>query len=111
MNFNPKTIEERIMQILNRKPTTHQTFEKLANHLTTEFIKGSKNFIFDAAVSISTGKSIKDELINSTLKNEIIFYSDGLPSGILPPNSYNFFINIFVQHSKLKSHSRQAPKF
>ena len=85
MNFNPKTIEERIMQILNRKSMTHQTFEKLANHLTIEFIKGSKNFIFDAAVSISTGKSIKDELINSTLKNEIIFYSDGLPSGILPP--------------------------
>ena len=57
------------MQILNKR-----RIKKLAKNRNIELRKASKEFLFTAATTISNGKNIKVEPINSTFKNEIMSY-------------------------------------
>ena len=63
----------------------------LAKLLNIELIKESKEFILNAATTISYRKNIKVEPINATIKNKMIYYCDELPFGII---SFNRYINI-----------------
>ena len=71
------------MQVLNK-----QRIKKLAKNQNIELIKGSKKPILNIVESISNGKNIKIELIDSNLRDKCMAYCDGLPFGVLPPCWY-----------------------
>ena len=65
---NPKTTEEIITQILKE-----WHIKRLVKNWNSELRKEYKEFILDAATTVSNEKNIKVEPISSTLKNDIMF--------------------------------------
>ena len=81
-----REIEEIATQILNK-----QRIKKLTKNWSIELTKESKEFILNAATTISNSKNIKVEPINSTLKNNIILYCSELSFRVISPDR---FLNI-----------------